>query len=378
MSNLAHLFAALSVELNPEKLKEPIKLLPAGEFRASDGRPAECAAWVLDAANAAVLVATAAAKKTKTVVDYEHQTLLAAENGKPAPASGWFTTLEWREGDGLYTVVDWTAAAAAAIEAKEYLYISPVFTYGKDGRIQRLLHVALTNTPALDDLPELSVAVLSRMAFLSTSTPTQPETDMDELLEQLRWLLNLPVGSTAEDVKAQLQKLMDQLKGGNTAAASVDLAALLVEQQTKIAALSANQADPAKFVPIETMRELQGQLAALTLQVQQGEVEELIQVALSDGRLLGAQEAWARDLGKTNLAALKGYLDTAPAIAALSRPQTKGNSPDSIPASSAGFVVPAGCEVNQASLSLHQAALEYQRLNGVPYETAVSIVEKQK
>lgn len=377
MSNLAHLFAALSVELNPQQLKEPIKLLPAGEFRTRDGRPAECAAWVLDSANAAVLVAAAAAQKTLSVIDYEHQTLNAATNGKPAPAAGWYRELEWREGDGLYAVVDWTAAAAAAIEAREYLYISPVFTYTKTGRVLQLLHVALTNTPALDELPPLSVAVLSRMASLSL-TPTQPETDMDELLEQLRWLLNLPVGATAEDVKAQLQKLTDQLNGGNTAAASIDLAALLTEQQTKIAALSANQVDPAKFVPIETMRELQGQLAALSLQVQQGEVEELIQVALSDGRLLGAQEAWARDLGKTNLAALKGYLDTAPAIAALSRPQTKGNNPDSIPASSADFVAPAGCQVNQASLSLHQAALEYQRLNGVPYETAVSIVEKQK
>ena len=55
---------------------------------------------------------------------------------------------------------------------------------------------------------------------------------MDELLEQLRWLLNLPVGATAEDVKAQLQKLIDSLSGGQgVAAASVDLPVLLSAQR---------------------------------------------------------------------------------------------------------------------------------------------------
>lgn len=376
MTHLAPLFAALSVELNPQLLKEPIKLLPAGEFRARDGRPTECAAWILNSANAVVLVAAAATKKTKSVIDYEHQTLNAAKNGLPAPAAGWFTTLEWREGDGLYALVDWTSAAAAAIEAKEYLYISPVFTYDKSGRVLELLHVALTNTPALDELPPLSVAVLSRMANLSLTQP-QSETAMDELLEQLRWLLNLPVGSTADDVKAQLQKLMDQLKGGNTAAASVDLAALLAQQQTQIAALSANQADPAKFVPVETMRELQDQLAALTLQLQEGEVEELIQVALSDGRLLGAQESWARDLGTSNVAALKGYLDSTPKVAALTRQQSGGKAPDTNAAQ--GFDVPAGCSVNPETMALHQAALSYQQQNpGVDYITAVKTMEKNQ
>ncbi|WP_410499699.1 phage protease [Chitinibacter sp. S2-10] len=330
MTHPKPLFAALSVELNPKKLKEPVKILPAGEFRANDGRPAECAAWILDSANAAVLVAAAAAKQAKTVIDYEHQTLRTAVNGKPAPAAGWFTTLEWREGDGLYALVEWTAAAAAAIEAKEYLYLSPVFTYDDNGRVQVLLHVALTNTPALDELPPLSVAVLSSMASLSL-TPTQPETDMDELLEQLRWLLNLPVGSTADDVKAQLQKLMDQLKGDNTAAASVDLSALLASQQTQIAALSANQADPAKFVPIGVMQEMQAQIAVLTNQLQADKAGQLITAALSDGRLLPAQETWARDLGKTNFAALSTHLETAPRIAALSGTQTKGAPPAGAP-----------------------------------------------
>lgn len=151
---------------------------------------------------------------------------------------------------------------------------------------------------------------------------------MDELIEQLRWLLNLPVGATADDIKAQLQKLVDQLSSGQgTAAASVDLVNLVSTQQQRIAALSANQVDPARFVAVETMRALQDQVAALTAQQQGREVDGLVTAALSDGRLLPAQESWARDLGKSNLAALQGYLDTAPTIAALSGTQTQGNPP---------------------------------------------------
>ncbi|MFB9160491.1 phage protease, partial [Chromobacterium violaceum] len=167
---------------------------------------------------------------------------------------------------GLYaTDVEWTDKAAAMIVAKEYRYLSPVFTYDKQGRVTGLLHVALTNNPALDELPELQVAVLSRL--ISNPSTTQEDSEMDELIEQLRWLLNLPVGATADDIQTQLQKLIDQLSNGQgTAAASVDLVSLFGTQQQRIAALSANQVDPARFVSVETMRALQEQVAALTAQ----------------------------------------------------------------------------------------------------------------
>ena len=101
------------------------------------------------------------------------------------------------------------------------------------------------------------------------------------------------------------------------------------EADTKIAALSAQVGtpDPAKFVPISIMQDLQGQVAALTAQVNESKVADLVDVALSDGRLLPAQEDWARNLGKTNLAALTQYLDSAPKVAALTSTQTGGKAP---------------------------------------------------
>ncbi|WP_375591723.1 phage protease [Chitiniphilus eburneus] len=311
--------AALTLEL--PRTGGPFKLLPAGTFRAGDGRPLECTAWVLDARNAAALIAAAAARTARYVIDYEHQTLHAPVNGQPAPASGWFQRLEWREGDGLWVIdPQWTARAAAMLDADEYRYISPVFTYDRNGRVLRLLHVALTNNPALDQLPGLTAA-LSAVAI-----PT--EDPMDELIEQLRWLLNLPVGATADDIKAQLQKLIAQLsEGQGTAAASVDLVALVGELRQRVAALSANPVDLSRYAPVSAMRALQEQVAALTANAQQRELDELVAVGLDTGRLLPAQEQWARDLGKGNLAALRAYLPTVTPIAALTTTQTGGTAP---------------------------------------------------
>ncbi|HBC7419275.1 TPA: phage protease [Serratia marcescens] len=304
-------------------------LFPAGEFRAIDGRPAECKSWVMNAALAQQLIAQAKARNVDYVTDYEHQTLRAKENGQPAPASGWFHDLEWREGVGLFAVnVTWTAAAAAMIAGQEYRYISPVFTYDKHGNVTGLLHAALTNTPALDDMEAVLLAAASLLMGVSTE-----ETPMDDLLERLQWLLNLPVGANAADVIAQLDKIKSQL---GEAAAGFSLEAHLLQSASSITALSqridalskqAPTVDLSQYVPVsvlnETVDDLRGQIAALSSQQQGDELETLITAALSDGRIVGkGMESWLRDLGKTNPAAAKSYLDTAKPIAALTQMQT--------------------------------------------------------
>ena len=88
--------------------------------------------------------------------------------------------------------------------------------------------------------------------------------------------------------------------------------------------------DPARFVPIESVTALQGQIAALTARQQDADVDALVKPALADGRLLPAMEKWARDLGKTDVAALTAYLGTAQPIAALTATQTKGIPPSGL------------------------------------------------
>jgi phage I-like protein len=91
--------------------------------------------------------------------------------------------------------------------------------------------------------------------------------------------------------------------------------------------LRTGQADPARFVPVETVTQLQSQIAALTARQMAADVDALVKPALADGRLLPAMEDWARNLGKTNVAALTSYLAAAQPIAALTGTQTQGLPP---------------------------------------------------
>ncbi|SOD42322.1 phage protease [Nitrosovibrio sp. Nv4] len=306
-----------------------VQLLPAGQFRAKDGRPKDVPHWYIDAALAEIIIAEIARLNNSLVIDYEHQSLLAVSNGQPAPAAAWFKKLEWREADGLYAIdVEWTQRAAAMIEAKEYLYISPVFSYDKKtGAIKSIINAALTNNPALDGMDEVTAQAAATR--FSTETQELLTMNLDELLANIRWLLNLPLLATPEEIAAELQKAADVIKNGNpeAAAAGFSLPALLEARNTEIVALRAAAPDPAKYVPIDAMQAVQTELATLRADVNGREVDGLVTAALTDGRLLPPQEAWARGLGGKDIAALKSYLDIAQPVAALSGTQTGGKKP---------------------------------------------------
>ncbi|TYP84728.1 MULTISPECIES: phage protease [Nitrosomonas] len=282
-----------------------VQLLPAGQFRTIDGRPFDAPHWSIDATLAASIIAEFESRINRTVVDYEHQTLLSAQNGQPAPAAGWFGKLEWRE-SGLFAVdVEWTERASQMIEAGEYRYISPVFTYDKKtGAIKRLLNAALTNNPALDGMDAVAAS-----QFLSIGGE-------DMQLEQL-------LGA--------LRKLTGQNETADADSVLASLTTLLSSKDDAIAALrtAADHPDPAKFVSIEVMKSLQNEVTTLKAEQIEREVDDVVEVALSEGKLLPAQEDWARKLGKESLESLKQYLAAAQPIAALTKTQTGGKAPDS-------------------------------------------------
>ena len=92
------LLAACSVPV--DGTVQRIQLIPAGEFRANDGRPADAPFWRLSPQRAVALVAELNARPVRLMVDYEHQTLFTAQNGQPNPASGWLSGFEWVDGKG--------------------------------------------------------------------------------------------------------------------------------------------------------------------------------------------------------------------------------------------------------------------------------------
>lgn len=344
-----------------------IKLLPAGTFKARDGRPQGLAGWVMNAASAEALLSASTLQADKYLIDYDHQTLHSKTNGQQAPAAGWFSALAWRPNDGLYaTDVEWTAAAQAAIEAKEYRYISPVLRYNPGtGEVTGLLMAALVNYPALDGLTDLAAAHFE----LSLQGSIM---DQDELLERLRYMLNLPTLATLEEVLAELDKLKTVISTpeGTTAG----LAAFIAQQAASMTALSAHVPDPALFVPVTVMASLQAELAALSVIVNTDTINKLLAPALADGRLLPAQKAWAEALGKTDLAALSTYLATAQPIAALAGLQTQGKAPDDVINDTPDFKAPAGFSIQTEQAALHSKILQHQKNHNTDYKTAALAV----
>lgn len=125
------------------RLPDWIELLPAGPTIAGqDGR-----AWTL--ADPQAVVAAFQQRHAQLVVDWEHASETRAAQGLDAPAAGWIDELAVRDG-AIWGKVNWTEKAAAQISAREYRYLSPVFTYEKTtGRIVELISAGLTNHPNL-------------------------------------------------------------------------------------------------------------------------------------------------------------------------------------------------------------------------------------
>jgi phage I-like protein len=301
-----------------------IQLLPAGKFAAVDGRPGPGKKWKTDKNVAARLIAQLGARKNPLNIDYEHQSLNTEANGQPAPAAGWFKNIEWREptaidpvtkeplNGGLFaTDVQWTDRAREHINAGEYRYVSPVFASDKTtGEVTLLINAAITNTPGLDGMQSLADRYAMRIHL---NDQEEPEMELKTLLAAV----GLAENATEAEALSAIAALRSQAE---TAASQIDR-------------LKAQAPDPSKYVDIAVMNGLKDQVNTLSSQLsernktdQQTEVAALVAQAQRDGKLLPAQEAWAKHLGEKDIAALREYVATAPGIAALTNTQTGGRT----------------------------------------------------
>ncbi|HCW3116693.1 TPA: hypothetical protein OXC75_004589 [Citrobacter amalonaticus] len=333
-----------------------MRVIPDGHFDALDGRPGnmdgvKAKTWFLDATAAAAVDANFKAGGVKLPIDYEHQTLKAAENGQPAPAAGWITALEYSPGVGMLAHVSWTAAGRAHLEGEEYLYISPILIFDAEtGMVLGLHSVALTNKPALGALGEITALTNDSLRRLPGSGRT---TNEEPIMEKTKVLvaLGLPLDTGDDTALAQLSTLVQKAR----------------DQEQQIAALKANQFDPAKHIPLDEHQKLTTELAALKATSDKAEHERLMTAALSDARILPPNEAYWRT---QPLAALQAFLKEAKPLAALKGTQTGGTPP-------AG-----GGDLDvKDSNAIAQAALKYQQEQaqaGVTVSTAAAVAHVTK
>ncbi|WP_240479500.1 phage protease [Pseudoalteromonas rubra] len=300
-----------------------VQLMPDGQFKARDGRPEDVPTgyWLLDDIAFQTLMAFASQRKNDYHFDYEHQTLKTEENGQPAPASGWFTAtaLEYVPGEGLFALnVQWTQKAADMIRSDEYRYISPVFHYNKQtGRPVKLRHFALTNDPAVDGMEKV-IALKAQ-----SDTGVTPMNEAQKLLAALG--ITVADGDTITD--AHYTQATTAVAALKTKAEQVDAVnTQLTKTNEQVAALKAKpggEVDLEKYVPIEVAQGYQQELAALRSQNNGLSVDQAIEKARKDGRIIAAEEDHLKALAnQKGFAALKANLDARSPIAALTTQQT--------------------------------------------------------
>jgi phage I-like protein len=265
-------------------------LIPApddgGRVRGADGR-----SWRMSDPRAVV-----EAFSKPLPVDVNHAEELRAPQGDLAPAYAWIEGIEAREA-GIYGLLTFTERGAQAVAAREYRYLSPVFSFDPQSKeIQRVDSAALVNTPNF-------ALALNRAVAAESESDNLAEAKTMDLLAELRTALNLK--SDADEP------------------AVVDA----VKQQTADLATARNRpADtPAldKFVPRADYDALEQAKNAAETQLAErdradhtAKVEAAIAAAKAAGKITPATEAYHRANCRTaeGLAAFEQYVTAAPEI----------------------------------------------------------------
>lgn len=319
-STLAYGVACDCVTLAASADGEPldwIKLLPIGRFAGRDGRgPYE----VADQAHAEQIIAASLKGDLEPVVDYDHQTDLAAvkDVGGTAPASGWIKEMEARA-DGIWGRIEWTEKAKAALHAREYRYFSPVFPHSKStGRVMAILRGGLTNKPNL---------ALGALA----SEADQPHGDTDLDKSKLAKALGLSDDATEDDIHAAITAMNAKAAGLALAAQAAGLAADAAASDVVTAINAKGAADDKGDVVVA----LQAEVNQLKADRAKEQAEAAVDAAIKAGKVTPAARDTFIALHSSNREQFDAIVAAAPVIVTPGRKEpgeeqpTKGHLSDS-------------------------------------------------
>lgn len=284
-------------------LPEWIRILPRGQVELSDSREP----FEVDTAALAALVANFRSRGVDLVIDYEHQSL----QGERAPAAGWIKELEARP-DGLWAQVEWTRQAREYLLSKEYRYFSPVLRLDPaTRRPTALMHLGLTNVPAIKRLPplvakwggEAGTAAAERTGS-EVQTAGVPGQEERKNMDQIRAWLGLGPEVTDAAVASRILEVWGEL------AAALNLPSDASPAQIK-GALAACQAGTA------SLTERTAELAALKARLEAEAAAKAVDEALQAGKVSPAQKEWALEYFRRDPEGFTTYVDRAPKLVPL-------------------------------------------------------------
>lgn len=330
------------------------QLLPAGEFKARDGRPfdVERGCWFLDEniATAFIQRTIDESKGKPILIDYDHQTLYKNENGQKAPAAGRIVNpsqdIQWRH-DGIYIRPRWTPVAESEIASEQFNDLSAVFPYDDNGHPLYLRMAAITNDPALLEIKSL-VALAAE--FFTTHTK---ETSMNELLGMILQSLSVissddEVNITDENAKDYVDKAIEAITNLKIAAeAAVEIKEVIesekkddviAEQAQKVVDSNSDEiaeaekviseaelsgVDLSKYVPVTVYQSALEKLAALSSDHQQLSATQIINNARRNGLILASEVAYYQGIARQKgVAVLDSMIKGRKPLAALTSRQT--------------------------------------------------------
>ena len=304
LMNLSHLKRYVILSASPlsivdGEVPEEILVFPYGKTEfTKDGKTDF---YVFSESDADTLIAEFARKGVDILLDYEHQMLRSAFNGKEVPAAGWGKNLI-KKPDGLWALVSWSPKARGYLENGEYKYISPVFRASRTGKnITSLFNISLTGKPATDNQPALIAADDYTAGFGGEYINNQPKGNgnMDKLLK----MLGLTSLSDSEDqaaiesgIEGAVQELLDGKK------ATEDFLALHDAESLNVVTAKINQ-----MVPAEEKIELENK-------IKKKEAEDAVALVLSDGKITEAQKEDALDFALNDLELFNKFYKKAPKV----------------------------------------------------------------
>lgn len=300
--NGGNLLALTAPDADLSAVPETIRLLPLGHVKTLKGD------FEVSEDSYKDIVAAMTAHGVDIVIDYEHQTL----TGQRAPAAGWIKSLALTD-DVITAQVEWTPQAREHLQNKEYRYISPV-VHIQGGRVMGISSVALTNTPAIDGMYPVVNSAAAAVGEIEDDNNNEEDNKDMEMSTQLLARLGVGEDATTEEVLDAIGKLQEQAGAAKEAEAAAD----------KVVANSVI----CSLLGLEAGAKTEDAAAAIIALKADGvsqSAEQMVELALSAGKLTPALRGWGLDYAQRDPAGFEAYIAKAPQLVPMGAPKA-GNT----------------------------------------------------
>jgi phage I-like protein len=238
----------------------------------------------------------------KIAFDYDHGSTsrMPVDPALSSKAAG-RCDLELRAGELWAVNITWTEAARNAIEAGEWMYVSPTFS-ALDNRVAQILAVALTNIPATDNpMPLTELSQEAPVEVQETPAVEQTETVVEQVVEELAQPVEVAPEST-ETAPVELASV-EQLEAAEAPVA-------------RVVELTGATTEELAYGVIASWRESHEQLSIVRGQLEElrqshDKLERDVLLEKNASKIPGKLGEWAL---KQSTETLKAFFESAPEV----------------------------------------------------------------